>query len=286
MNDVTTLSLRGPMHVLEQLRSEPNASVAARRAIEQLPEVRRLGESDATLARMFVIQSGEVAIADTLHEILQRGGLQAADLDALATAIDHIISSEPRLGVAVEGDFRWLRGSILYGPFTPSGGAHTARDEKALTLAMIDELEPLLASACPPVASLSACRRQLPPRTGQLVLPGTFLDDAADQIRASDDSARRRLQAALTHKGAMNQLGAYAFYAERAATDVSRLVALRVEIELLRTKTCDVPRDMLSPQVLGEAVRLTTLDHSVRIEPPAWAATGTRKIESWSLACP
>lgn len=286
LTDTTTLSLRAPLEALEKLRSEPNVSVAARRAVEQLAEVRRLGEGEPTIVRMFVIQSGETAIADTLHEILQRGGLQAADLDALAAAIDQLVATEPRLAPAFEGDFRWLRGSFLYGHFTPSSGAHSSRDEMALTLAMVDELEPLLASACPPLASLSSCHRQLPPRAGQLMLPGQLLDNAADQIRARDDSARRRLQADLAHRVAMNQLGAYSFYAERAATDVSRLIALRVEIEVLRKRTCDVPRDLLSPDVLGEPVRLTTLEHSLRIEPPAWAATGSRKIESWTFACP
>ena len=168
--------------------------------------------------------------------------------------------------------------------------------ELALTLATLDEMEPLLASACPPLASLSACQRQLPARTKQLLLPGMFIDKAADEMRAVNKTiglwwlwlapARRHLQSELTHKAAVNQLGGYSFYVERAARDVSRLVALRVEIEILRGKTCHVPMDLLSPDVLGEPVRFTTLKASLRIEPPTWATSDTRPIESWTFECP
>lgn len=286
VTDVSILSLGGLMKELEAVRKEPNASLAASRAVAQLPEVRRL-EGEQSLGRMFVVQSGERAIADALDEILRRGGLQGAELDALAAAIDHVIATEPHMGPAFEGNLRWLRGSILYRkPFTPSGGAHDARDEIAMTLAMLDEIEPRLTSACPPGASLSTCHRQLPARTAQLILPGMFLSRAADQIRASDDSTRRRLQSDLTHQVAMNQLGGYPVYVERAAADVSRLIALRVQIELLRKNACHVPTHMLSSDGLGEPVRLTRLDRSLRIEPPTWATTGARSIESWTFPCP
>ncbi len=285
--DVTMLSLGGLMKELEDIRKEPNASLAASRAVDQVAGVRQLGEGEQNLVRMFVVQSGETAIADVLDEILRRGGLLPADLDALAGAIDRLIATEPRVGTAFEGSMRWLRGSLLHSKYSiPASGGHDIRDEVPLTLAALEEIEPLLVAACPPSASLSTCHHRLPARTKNLRLAGWFIDDVADQIGASDPSQKRRLQSELTHKVALNQLGGYPFYVERAATDVSRLVALRVQIELVRAKTCNVPIDLLSPKVFGEPVTLTTLGDSLRIEPPAWAKTGIRSIESWTIACP
>lgn len=285
--DVTTLSLGGLMKVLEDIRREPNSSLAVSRAVEQVPEVRRLGEGEQTLVKVFVVLSGERAIADAIDEILMRGAQDQVDLDVLAASIDELIATEPSLSAAFEGEFRWLRGALLYGPTPiPASGGHDIRDEVSLTLAMIDEMEPLLIAACPTAASLSTCHRRLPPRAEKLKLPGSFIDDVAHQLGASDTPQRRRLQSELVHKVALHQLGDYPHYVERAASDVSRLVALRVHIEVLRAKTCNVTKTLLAPAVLGEQVTLTKLDDALRIEPPAWAKTGSRPIESWTIACP
>jgi hypothetical protein len=287
VTDVNTLLLNDLTKALDGIRQEPTSSVAVYKAIEQLQWVRRLGQDKPSLSRQWVVEFGEGLVANCLDAVLRRGNVETTELDALAVAIDHALATQPRIGVSFDGNMRWLRGSLLGGSFIPSSGVHhVPQDELALTLVMIDDVDRSLSTACPPDASLSECHRKLPARSEKLELAGAFLDRAADRIRAADDDERHRLQSELVREAATNQLGGYGFYVQRAAIHVSRLVALRVYIEVLRSRTCDVPPALLAPVVLGEQVQLRKLDRAMSIEPPEWTAAVEHPLPSWTVSCP
>jgi hypothetical protein len=78
VSDVSMLSLGSLVKALDEVRQEPNASMAAKRHIQLLHDARRIGEGKQTLVRMAVVQSGEVMIADALDAILRGGALHGA----------------------------------------------------------------------------------------------------------------------------------------------------------------------------------------------------------------
>lgn len=305
VTDISMLALGPLQKTLDQLRNSADPSAAAQAATEHFGLVRKIGAGRDRLVRLFVVQRGERMIADTIDELVDRGTFSPAVLDSIAMALDRTIASELSLSTSFEGDWRWLRGGTLYGPSLPTGGGHDPRDERALDLAMIDELQTRVTAACPQGASLATCHRQLPSPTGNFELPGQVLDRAADQIRSTDEAKRHRLQAELVRQVADNQITAYQTYADRSAAAVSRLIALRIHLELLRRHTCDVPSELLTTPVLGDNVSLTRTTAAVIVSPPTWvvadpfaaqglASTGgmptanrrTPVRESWTIACP
>ncbi len=247
-------------------------------ALWLLLELARFGQDHGRGRTAMLAAMLQTAVVDQAVEhataILKSG--KPSNIDELATAVDALLASEPSFGEAVGSDP--YRVALDFGlpafesaSWVPPGGWRKdqlrpntlddkARDSARMMLVFGSVNGAKIAQACPVDASLAACRRG-------------FLRSI--DATSSDGSARSLILQALVESQTGQYLAVWPPYVDKRATSHGGLIALRLQLEVLRKGCADraALAKLATTPTLGDVMRLSYTADSVTVRPPAWVAS-------------
>jgi hypothetical protein len=231
-------------------------------------------------------------------KVLERSSVTNEQLDDLAAMLEAAIQSEPRIGDALQGDALQL--ALHHGlaglkprDWQPPGGRseltanskdaqarsqrHDWRDDSAQNMAAGLRNVELYAERCPASATLTACYANLMKDAAPWEFDPTARDRHSARIRVfPDDETRHDSQRQLLEEN--TTLFVVEDVQERAVL-VSRLIALRMRVRVLREGRCPSETQlgeeswmaMSTAPVLGDSVRTSRTEDALVVDAPAWA---------------
>jgi hypothetical protein len=263
-----------------------------------------LARGRINLIQLMLATAMENFVVDAAEKLLARSSLTKEQLDDVAATLDAAIESEPRLGDALQGEALSL--ALHYGvaglkpkDWQPPGGRgdltwsneeraktehHDWRDDPAQMMDMGLRRAETYAKACPSNASIATCVANLPdvPELPDVDLHATDKHAARVAVFPDDDTrhdSQRQLVQDDGHEPVMRE------YFQGRASTVSRLIALRLRVQVLRDGNCPSETQlaappysiMSAPAVLGDSVRITRTEDALLVEAPAWVTVRERQ---------
>jgi hypothetical protein len=156
-------------------------------------------------------------------------------------------------------------------------------------LAGFEAVETIVTRECQPSASLATCYRAFVTDHTRAVFDSEEqLDARMPELREHhDEQTRHRIQQELTKRLVHYTTSTYGDYIAKRAQTITRIVALRIALEVRKTGRCEAPPDLLAPRTLGDPVRVTAHEHELEIMPPAWATSSKySKLAPIVVKCP
>ena len=247
----------------------------------------------------------DAALGHAQAILLQQRAIPNAQLGELAAAVDALIASEPPINDSLQAEREYMELYFGLAPLKPidwpiPGGwvdgvgdrvkvveaanrdaptfSRHPRDGAAMWLVAGQLDDALYQSGC--TKTLKACRDTL----------ASISDDGvvAQAKRVRDRIATRvgatRVPAEIVEHLASAHFGRVEYVATRAGT-LARLAALRLHLEVLRTKQCPKPGTHAGPAALGDELTLAVTDKELAISPPKWTQRG-KAVPAWRVPCP
>ncbi len=282
------------------LAQEGQTAAALRLVLDWARAAQDLGRGGAGFLPVMVASAAMQGPLNQAEVILAEGRLSTEELETLASAVDALLATEPKVAEVFAGDrLDLLETDIL--PALDGGGAPAPspiptrsfssdpRDEIGIAWLAMEASYAAERSACPEEASLKSC------------LEG--LERGAAEDRAAADRLPRdvpRATAEVARAQAITVLrsvatGVHVPFVRRLAFRRARLAALRLHIEWLRTVArngaCPTPAQLsggplgaaLTPAGLGGPLLATAAaEGAVDLAGPAFVAP----VRLWTLRCP
>ncbi|HEY5933010.1 MAG TPA: hypothetical protein VIU61_00150 [Kofleriaceae bacterium] len=247
----------------------------------------------------------ETALHHAQAILLEQRAIGAAQLGELAAAVDALIASEPPIADALQAEREYTElyfGLVPLKPVTwpvpggwidglgdrtkiveaahreaPSFSRHP-RDGAAMWLVAGQLDDELYRRGC--AKSLRLCRDALAHSSDSGLV--------AQAKRARDQLATRvgatRVPAEIVDHLEAARSGRVEYVATRAGV-LARLAALRLHLEVLRTKQCPKPGTHAGPAALGDDLALVVVDKQLEVSAPKWTQR-PRPLPPWRIPCP
>lgn len=221
---------------------------------------------------------------ESAHAVIGTSTLSAHELDELIAATNTLLATEPTFADIIGGEQAWFELRFGLRPYDEISGSMGAtisddtREDAVLWLAVTAALAKNTSIDCPPTASLATCYHSFAQR--------------ASAARSTDDDARERYLALRfaprtvrrnklidTLVEASDARWIYSTYVAKRALAITRLIALRLHLEIARTGKCPTAAELDStpfatlrrPAILGDSVIVTRQASALDVAPPTWA---------------
>lgn len=247
----------------------------------------------------------ETALHHAQAILLEQRAISAAQLGELAAAVDALIASEPPIGDALQAEREYTElyfGLVPLKPITwpvPGGwidelGERTSvieaasrdaptfsrhpRDGAAIWLVAGQLDDELYRSGC--TKSLRLCRDALAHASDD----GLVAQAKRARARLATRVGATRVPAEIVEHLEAARAGRVEYVATRAGV-LARLAALRLHLEVLRTKKCPKPGTHPGPAALGDELAIAAADKQLEVSAPKWTQRA-RPVPPWRIPCP
>ena len=301
---VEPVRLMGPIQLAHLLgfhaheAKDPAAALAV--LVDAMRVLQDLERGHVTLISAMISVASSEIIGARMDAILETAKLSKAKLDELAASLDHLLAAVPSFNDILAGEREAQE--LYFGlarlepkDWTPPGGwneelrhlgddsgaKHVAdpRDEAMAVLAAAEQGAVARDKACPPGATLEACRLGLD-QLGNAKQPEP-LDTAALWKQGQTDEPAMRLKMRQQIVDILATVAApnYSAYVGKEMAASARLAELRMHVEVLRTHKCDIGKlGALAPASLGAPLKLALDKKTLEVTAPG----GTKP---WTLHC-
>jgi hypothetical protein len=247
----------------------------------------------------------DAALGHAQAILLQERAIPSARLAELAAAVDALIASEPPIHDSLQAERESTELYFGLAPLKPvawpiPGGwidglgdrekvveaanrdaptfSRHPRDGAAMWLVAGQLDDALYQSGC--TKTLKQCRDALASTSddGVVAQAKRIRDRIATRVGAT------RVPAEIVDHLASAHSGRVEYVATRAGT-LARLAALRLHLEVLRTKKCPKPGTHAGPAMLGDDLTLAVSDDELEVSPPKWTRRG-KAVAPWRIPCP
>jgi len=284
------------------LAQEGQTAAALRLVLDWLRAAQDLGRGGAGFLPVMVATAAMQGPLNQAEVILAEGRLSSEELETLASAIDALLATEPKVAEVLAGDrLDMLEADIL--PALDGGGvpppapsplptrsfSNDPRDEIGLVWLAMEATHAAERAACPAEASLKSCLEGL---------ERVAAEDRAAADRLPRDAPRSAVEVARAQAITVLRsvaTGVHIPFVRRLAFRRARLAALRLHVEWLRTAArtgaCPTPAQ-LSGGPLGAALTPAGLGASLLATASAGGAVDLAApevdapVRLWTLRCP
>ncbi len=293
--------------------------------VEYTRALEDLARGRVTLISTMIAVAGTALVIEPAIRIVATGKLSPEQLEQLAGELDLMIAALPSYADTLAGERDMMElstamGAVMAPGWTPPGGwppgatrsadalgsdallAHP-RDIAALMFAVAEATATQHADACPMTATYEACTAGLAklaaaqhgdPDSAKAEL-GKAWNDSVRATLAGDpvDAGAMRVKIRHTIIDAMLSIAVPELdkYSTKASATFVRLIALRLQVEVLRTGRCPSAAElaspayarMLAPTRFGSPVVVTPSAHGLDVAAPAWMGSALAPI---AITCP
>lgn len=289
------LAKAGALDVLELAKTLPDEAMLV--ALDHIRFIHDLRRGHSTLVQAMGAVAMENLVLDRAALPLAQRQATWSNADVIARALAAIVATYPAMGEVLVGESAVMGRDhgldVLAAPNVADETWGRSHDRGAAMLQTTASLREQWARACPPAASLHACRAGLQ----QLAAGRDYEDEGARE------AARAKLLAAgwtaasrvatrdqLVAMDAESLVTSLTGYVEKLATPLVRLSVLRFQLAVTTRGACPTSdelraapwQELLAPIPLGDALRVEQSAQGFTLRAPDWV---NRETQSWTVAC-
>jgi hypothetical protein len=242
---------------------------------------------DVPALPVMVAETAFSTLLEHARRILDGNSFSAHDLDKLGAAVDTLLATEPTFDQMMAGERAWQEQEFGLAPYDGKperwgSGLQISsdpRDNAVLNLAVEAVTWSQATSDCPAGASLYRCAHAFAKRSSR------ESRDRYDEAQRAYASMRlgfhvrvSEIVELLADRDGPGD-SAYRYYVASRVRIVTRLVALRLQLDVMRTGRCPTADELEAPPystlrrpaVLGDSIVVVREQHALDIAPPPWA---------------